>query len=149
MSAFTRYLIICAICIGVYIASILTPAYDDAWFFAMQSLWSLLIIFTVLLIENSKLTFSIAFIECIAMILNLCAGVGYDDIYQNMTFFYDYYATMLNTLCIMELIILLRGAKSHGVGVRLERLRGYIVNRAANIRGTVQDIIGNFRKKEG
>lgn len=148
MSNFTRYLIICCVCIGVFIAGILTPAYDGAWFFAMQSLWSLLIIFIVLLIETSRLTFRISVIETLTMLLNLFAGIGYDDLYQSMDFFYEYYEIILYVLAGIELIVLTGGARPHGMAHGMEGIYSNIVNRFSNIGGTAQDWISDLRKKE-
>lgn len=121
-----KYLAVLAICIGVFFVSQLVPQADKTWFYVIQSMWAFFILTAVLAIERSKLTLSIAFIELLAIFLNLLGCIGYITAFD---YFYLRYSFILNSLNIIEAMILLAGVPLHGVFNRFSELCGPNNNR--------------------
>jgi len=126
-----KYLAILAVCLGVYFAAQAAPQAQGTWFYVIQSMWSFGLLTAVLAIERSKLTFSIASIELLAIFLNLFACIGYITTFD---YFYLRYSIILTAINITEVIILLTGVPLHGVFNRISELCGPNNNRGPSSR---------------
>lgn len=130
-----KYLAVLAVCLGVYFAAQAVPQAQGTWFYVVQSIWSFGLLTAVLAIERSKLTFSIAFIELLAIFLNLFACIGYITSFE---FFYLHYIVILTTLNIIEAVILLIGVYQNGIYVGFPKLWRANNNRGPRNRRFVQ-----------
>jgi len=124
-----NYSRIATICIAVYFSSQFLPQADGTWFYAIQGCWSSFVFLSVLEIQRSRLTFTIAGIEYCAVLLNLLACFGY---LTSIDFYYRNYPAILTALNVTELIVLIIGAPWHGILTRFQSLRSLTDNRAAS-----------------
>jgi len=114
-----KYLAIVALCFVVFFAAGEAPQADGTWFYVIQSMWSFGLLTAVLAIERSNLTICIASVELSAIFLNLLACVGYITSFE---FFYHQYNVILNSLNIIEAVILLAGVKMNGIALGFPKL---------------------------
>ncbi len=98
----------------------ITPAPVDEWFFATQSIWSLLVIFLVLHIQASRLTLTLSAIEIGWIVLNLLACIGYLTSFE---FFYSHYEGILDGMVATQAAVLFLGAPWDDIIRRLQELR--------------------------
>lgn len=109
-----RYAWIVLIWLIVYALSVLTKTSypDNELFYAVNSTWSLLLIWAFFMVERSKLTFSLAFMEMAAILLHIagCLAMMFD--YQII---YKNYNSMLVFINIVEVILITRKAPWSGI----------------------------------
>ena len=95
----------------------------DAWFYALNAAWSTLIVLVILAIQRSKLTFIITAIETSALFVNFVTvlnGLAFDQ------FFYRNYDIMLDSLIVIELLVLLYWILWRGIYNGYKLYKGYI-----------------------
>lgn len=103
--------------IGIYLLG------TDALFYVANAAWSTLIVYVILAIQRSKLTFIISAIEITALVVNFCTvayGLEFDH------FFYRNYDIMLNILMAIELFVLLYWILWRGIYNGYKLYKGYI-----------------------
>jgi len=142
-----KYCSIAAIVVAVFFLGKYLPPGHGAWFYATQSLWSLVVVMSVLSIERTKLTKSISGIEITIMLLNLAACIEYPT---SATFYYDGYPATLNVLNFIVFLALIFGSPwANGIIRRLQELRNDLIYSYASGYRLIQADAISYRERRG
>ena len=102
-----------AACVFIFLIPV-SDYFDDygVLFYGVHSLFACLLIVAVLFVSSSRTAMYVAIIEFSAILVDLCATIGYLTPYE---YFYVNYITMINTLNLLEVIVLIKGAPWSGI----------------------------------
>lgn len=127
-----KHLLVVAWCIGIYIVVEIFQYNGwypkDSMFYAVNSLWSLLIIVAINAIERSVAVFLVSLLNVGHIMLNLVACYEYMTLITPYGFVYKHYPVILHTLNFAELAVLIMGAPRARMDrnrTKLGRLRFY------------------------
>ncbi len=116
-----KYLLVVAICVGVFVVSQIIPQSDDERFYLINSSWSLLVIFSVTFIQRTRTVIAVCIIESIITVVNLITCIDYLNGKGSP---YAVYPTIINSLNATEALVLLIGAPWIGAYNRLAAVAG-------------------------
>ena len=125
-----NYCYILTVCSSVLLLSSIIPAADGLWFFAMQSMWSSIVLYSVLLIERSNLSQRIACVELTAMLVNLSACLDY---MTDGGLFFENYVDLMKIMIYIEIAILILGMPRDEIRRAAGRLWACAVHTCSNV----------------
>lgn len=135
-----QWLLVVVVSLVIFFAPMALTSKTGAEWFSNQGLWSVLAVFSILLITQSKLAITIACIEYAAV---LVASFSWYQFPSGSGFFYTYCVEMYDALNILIAVVLIAGAPWNGLAGRFKSMGMGNLFRRTGGRSSIQNCLGN------